>query len=47
MIDEDSEDDEMLDLKERLAAYNLDSSPDQSAAGAITFNYTLWTKLFT
>lgn len=29
--DEDDSDDEVLELKERLAAYNLDSSPDQSA----------------
>ncbi|XP_059462496.1 DNA topoisomerase 2 isoform X2 [Corylus avellana] len=30
--EDDDEDDEVLELKERLAAYNLDSSPDQSAA---------------
>lgn len=28
--DEDSEDDEVLELKDRLAAYNLGSSPDHS-----------------
>ncbi|KAK3030786.1 hypothetical protein RJ639_035451 [Escallonia herrerae] len=28
--EEDSDDDDMLDLKDRLAAYNLDSSPDHS-----------------
>ncbi|OVA09460.1 DNA topoisomerase II [Macleaya cordata] len=32
LVDSDEEDDEILELKERLAAYNLDSSPDQSAA---------------
>ena len=29
--DDDDEDDDVLELKELLAAYNLDSSPDQSA----------------
>ena len=29
--DDDNDGDDVLELKERLAAYNLDSSPDQSA----------------
>ncbi|KAF5752648.1 DNA topoisomerase 2-like isoform X1 [Tripterygium wilfordii] len=33
-LDGDSDEDEVLELKERLAAYNLDSSPDQLADSA-------------
>ncbi|XP_030973306.1 uncharacterized protein LOC115993158 [Quercus lobata] len=29
--DDDDDDDDVLELKERLVAYNVDSSPDQSA----------------
>nr|DAD42398.1 TPA_asm: hypothetical protein HUJ06_000628 [Nelumbo nucifera] len=32
LADSDEDDEDVLELKERLAAYNLDSSPDQSAA---------------
>nr|GMC86459.1 DNA topoisomerase 2-like [Ipomoea batatas] len=32
LIDEEDDDDEVLELKDRLAAYNLDSSPDHSEA---------------
>lgn len=35
VLNDDDEDDEVLELKERLAAYNLDSSPDQSAGNVI------------
>ncbi|OVA19386.1 DNA topoisomerase II [Macleaya cordata] len=36
LVDSDDEDDdEILELKERLAAYNLDSSPEQSSAGPV------------
>lgn len=31
MLVDDDDEDEVLELKERLAAYNLDSSPDHSA----------------
>lgn len=31
--EEEEEDDEVLALKDRLAAYNLNSSPDHSAEG--------------
>jgi DNA topoisomerase-2 len=35
VLNDDDEDDEVLELKERLAAYNLESSPDQSAGNVI------------
>lgn len=31
VVDEDDSDDEIMDLKDRLAAYNLDTSPENSA----------------
>ena len=31
VLNDEDDDDDVLELKERLAAYNLDSSPDQSA----------------
>ena len=30
VLDDDDDDDEVLELNERLAAYNLDSSPENS-----------------
>ena len=32
VLNDDDNDDDVLELKERLAAYNLDSSPNQSAS---------------
>ena len=37
VVEEEDEDDEVLALKDRLAAYNLDSSPDKSAGMLIIF----------
>ena len=45
----DDDDDDVLELKERLAAYNLDSSPDQSAGKCyiIIFYQTIYYDLYT
>ena len=43
------DDDNVLELKEQLAAYNLNSSPDQSAGKCyiIIFHYTIYYDLYT
>ena len=47
--DDNNDDDNVLELKEQLAAYNLNSSPDQSAGKCyiIIFHYTIYYDLYT